>query len=66
MGFQNNEVFIKDLKSLLNRMNKSQWEKRNVKPEFITFDKIITREDLRNMEMEPGFFKTKSYYICDL
>ena len=58
MGFQNNEDFIKDLRNLLIRMDKSQWEKRNINPEFITFDKILTREDLRNMEMEPGFFKT--------
>ena len=60
MGILDNEFFIKDLKFLLLRMDKTQWEKPNFKPEFITFDKITTRDDLRNMEMKPGFSKTST------
>jgi len=58
MGILDNEIFIRDLKSLVSRMEKTQWETSKIKPEFVTFDKITTREDLRNMEMKPGFFKT--------
>jgi phenylacetate-CoA ligase len=60
MGILDNEVYINDLIKLLQRMEVTQWDTPTIKTEFITFDKITTREDLRNMEMKPGFTRTKT------
>ena len=55
MGILDNEIFIRDLKSLVSRMEKTQWETPKIKSEFVTFDKITTREDLRNIwELQNG------------
>lgn len=60
MGVLDNNKLNEDVKTLLQQMDKWQWEKRTIKKEMITFDKVLTREDLRNLEMEPLLFTTKT------
>ena len=60
MGVLDNKKLFDDVKTLLQQMDKWQWEDRTIKKELITFDKILTREDLRNLEMEPLLYSTKT------
>lgn len=60
MGVLDYKKLHNDVRALYQQMEKWQWESRIIKREMITFDKILTREDLRNMEMEPLLYSTKT------
>ena len=60
MGVLDYNMLYDDVKTLLQKMDKWQWEERTIKKELITFDKVLTREDLRNIKMEPLLYMTKT------
>lgn len=60
MGVLDYKKLGEDVKSLIQKMDKWQWEERTNKKELITFDKVITRDDLRNLKMEPLLYSTKT------
>jgi phenylacetate-CoA ligase len=60
MGVLDYKKLHEDVKTLLHQMDKWQWEERKIKKELITFDKILTREDLRNLKMAPLHYKTRT------
>ena len=60
MGVLDYDKLHEDVKTLLQQMDKWQWEERTIKKELITFDKVLTREDLRNLEMETLLYFTKT------
>lgn len=60
MGVLDYEKLYEDVKILVQQMDKWQWEGRNIKDEDIIFEKVLTREDLRNLKMEPLFYETRT------
>ena len=60
MGVLDNKKLHEDVKTLLQQMEKSEWDGANIKKELITFDKILTRDELRNLKMEPLLYSTKT------
>jgi phenylacetate-CoA ligase len=60
MGVLDYDKLYEDVKKLLQQMDKWQWVERIIKEELITFDKVLTREDLRNLPMEPLVYTTKT------
>jgi phenylacetate-CoA ligase len=60
MGVLNYDKLHEDVKILLQKMDKTQWEEKTIKKELITFNKILTREDLKNLKMEPLLYQTKT------
>jgi phenylacetate-CoA ligase len=60
MGVLNDKELNEYVKALVQQMDKWQWEGRVIDKELITFDKILTREDLRNLKMEPLLYSTKT------
>jgi acyl-coenzyme A synthetase/AMP-(fatty) acid ligase len=60
MGVLDYDKLHENVKTLLQQMDKWQWEERTINKELITFDKVLTREDLRNLPMEPLVYSTKT------
>ena len=60
MGVLDYKKLYEDVNILLHKMDKTQWEERDIKKDLITFDKILTREGLRNLKMEPLQYQTKT------
>jgi phenylacetate-CoA ligase len=60
MGVLDNKKLHDDVNSLIQKMDKWQWEERTIKKELTTFDKVLTREDLRNLKMQPLLYQTKT------
>lgn len=52
------EVLELEIKKILDKFDESQWKDRVV-PDLSKYP-ILTREDLQNMNMEPGVFSTKT------
>lgn len=60
MGVLDNKKLYEDVKTLLQKLDETQWKERNIKKELTTFDSVLTREGLRNLKMEPQLYQTKT------
>lgn len=60
MGVLDNKKLYEDVQTLLQQMSKWEWEGRTINKELITFNKVLTREGLRNIKMEPLLYSTKT------
>ena len=60
MGVLDYKKLYEDVRTLVQQMDKWQWEGRSKNDKDITFDKVLTREDLRNLKMKPLFYETKT------
>jgi phenylacetate-CoA ligase len=60
MGVLDYKKLHNDVKMLVEQMDKTQWKEHTINKELITFDKVLTKEGLRNLKMEPQFYETKT------
>ncbi len=60
MEFLTQEKMNSDIEFILKQIEENQYKERKINYGLLKDLPIITREDLRNMEMKPNFYKTKT------